>query len=618
MKKHHLTRPSFLYQTSVFKSTKNIYSDSSYCFISFNGGDSKPLGNEPSSNGGTVISVFDDFGVHEIESSNLLSSGRLWFGEKFSSTLSYSIDLDFPNILSTQNATVKVYAALRSLNSVSTLTASAGSIGSSSIIGGKVSGDYTADFAEYASTEITGRPSKSKVSVFLNFTKGGGESEAWLDKIEINCKRNLTFVGPQLPFRNVSTFGNANSFTYEIANPTSGMQVWNISNPLQPRLIGYNVVNAKARFNVGPTEKSEFVAFDPKSIAVPTEAYQIENQNLHSLGDVDFDYLIISPEMFRAQAEELAEIHKEYGGLQTSIVNVKDIYNEFGAGRQDLVAIRNFIRFLKETSNGGPKYVLLFGDASYDFKNRITGNTNFIPIYQTLNSLRPTSSIATDDFIAYLSPDYVGPITAGIMEVGVGRFPVKTVRQATEAVDKVRAYYGEAAFGSWRNRLTFIADDEDGNIHMEQVDNLSTQVDTNFPFYNVNKVLSDAYPQRATPGGHRYPDVNAAIDNAVLRGSLTMNYLGHGGELGWAHERILEVSQINSWDNRKNMPLLITATCEFSRFDDPKRTSAGEFVFLNPDGGGIGLLTTTRLVFSTPNFALKEMVLLHLQIEAHC
>lgn len=595
----------WIFNGSDYNYRHNIYSDSSYFYFSFNSpAPVLTVGNQAVVTGGAIVSTFDHHVVHEIENSNLISSGRLWFGENFGAKTSYSIDFNIPNIRTSENATIKTSVAIRSLNSNSSMSVSAGTIGSGSINGGSVSGNYTDSFAKYLSTSFSGRPSTGKFSVLVNFNKATNESQAWLDKIEINCKRNLIFNGTPLLFRNVSTFSGNSTFTFQLSNPSSEIEIWNVNNATLPRKMQLSRVSGAVRFNA-IADTAEYIAFNPVNVDVPQKAALIGNQDIHALVSQSVDFLIIAPELFLGHAEELAEIHREYDDLKSVVVDVQHIYNEYSGGRQDLAAIRNLVRHLVEDAdNGGPRYVLLFGDASYDFKNKITGNTNFIPIYQTQNSLDPTGSIATDDFIAYTSPNFNGTITQGEMAVGVGRFPVKTVRQAADAVNKVRSYYGDAAFGAWRNRLTFIGDDEDGNRHMEQVDELATQVDTNFPNYNVNKVLADAYPQRATPGGHRYPDVNDAIDNSVLRGSLTMNYLGHGGELGWAHERILEVSQINKWNNISNMPLMVTATCEFSRFDDPKRTSAGEFVFLNPDGGGIGLLTTTRLVYSTPNFEL--------------
>ena len=56
------------------------------------------------------------------------------------------------------------------------------------------------------------------------------------------------------------------------------------------------------------------------------------------------------------------------------------------------------------------------------------------------------------------------------------------------------------------------------------------------------------------------------------------------------------------------MPLFITATCEFSRYDDPEFVSAGEYVFLNEKGAGIALLTTTRLAYAHANIVVNQRI----------
>ena len=166
------------------------------------------------------------------------------------------------------------------------------------------------------------------------------------------------------------------------------------------------------------------------------------------------------------------------------------------------------------------------------------------------------------------------------------------------AVDKIINYSvpSEETHGDWRNNITIVADDEDDNLHIRDADRLARFVDTTARAYNINKVYIDSYQQVIASGGERYPDANEAINTNMAKGNLIMNYVGHGGEIGWALERILELTDINSWTNYDKLALFITATCEFSRFDDPERVSAGEQVFLNPDGGGVALMTTSRAV----------------------
>ena len=158
----------------------------------------------------------------------------------------------------------------------------------------------------------------------------------------------------------------------------------------------------------------------------------------------------------------------------------------------------------------------------------------------------------------------------------------------------------------WRNQICFVADDGDGNLHSNQADNMARRLDTTVNFLNIDKIYLDAYNQVTTTGGERCPEVNEAISQRVEKGALIVNYTGHGGEVGWSLERILDVPTIQNWTNACNMPVFITATCEFSRFDDPARVSAGEYVILNKMGGGIALLTTTRLAYASYNEALNN------------
>jgi hypothetical protein len=192
--------------------------------------------------------------------------------------------------------------------------------------------------------------------------------------------------------------------------------------------------------------------------------------------------------------------------------------------------------------------------------------------------------------------------------MGVGRFIVQTVAQAEEAVAKIEHYCSnnDTVKNDWRNIVSFVAEDWDNNLHLNQTEELTDIIEGNYKDYNVDKIYLDAYQAVSTPGGLRNPEVNDAINKRVAKGALIMNYTGHGGELGWAHERVLEIPDIKSWTNFNNMPAFMTATCEFSRFDDPGFISAGEWVFINPKGGGIALFTTTRATFAGSNSALSQ------------
>src|SRR5690606_5112009 len=384
--------------------------------------------------------------------------------------------------------------------------------------------------------------------------------------------------------------------------------IWDVTDPINVREQPFNLSNGIISFNAATDSLREFIAFTNSVSTQVALLGKIENQNLH--GFTQTDMIIISHPLFLTQANQIADFHRNEG-LDVIIVTPQQIYNEFSSGAQDIVAIRDFVRMLYNravTSTDLPQYLLLFGDGSYDNKNRLTANTNFIPTFQSENSVNPLGPVSyvSDDFYGLLDDSeglWNGP---EVMDIAIGRLPVKSTQEANNVVNKILNYNTINTLDDWRNELLFVGDDEDAlNMHMRDANIIADTVRSRYKAYNVDKVLIDAYQQVATPGGNRYPDVNDKIDKKINEGALIVNYTGHGGEVGWAHERILNVPMINGWENQQGLPLFITATCEFSRFDDPIRTSAGELVILNRYGG-IALLTTVRTVFAGPNFLINK------------
>jgi hypothetical protein len=318
--------------------------------------------------------------------------------------------------------------------------------------------------------------------------------------------------------------------------------------------------------------------------------------------------LITHPE-FAEQAERLAMLHNNKGDVSVAVVSLPEIYNEFSSGIQDITAIRDFMKMLYDRGSAWdqPKYLLLFGDASYDVKDRIANNKCYIPTFQSDNSVKPVASFLTDDYFGLLDDGEGANQTTGLLDVGSGRFPVSTIAQAKTIVDKIEHYLNNSAptHGDWRNTLLVIADDQNGNEHQKQAEKVTKLLKDDSPVFNVEKIYFDAFRQQSTPGGSRYPDVNREIITRVQKGALLTNYIGHGSEVGWANERVLEIADILSWTNYDRMGIFFTATCEFSRFDDPAVTSAGEWVFLNTKGGAMSLITTTRLAISSTNSVLN-------------
>ena len=343
----------------------------------------------------------------------------------------------------------------------------------------------------------------------------------------------------------------------------------------------------------------------------------IPNQNLHSSEPADM--IIVTHPLFRAYAEKLADIHLNNSGLISQVVTPEQVYNEFSGGIPDIAAIRNFVRmkYQKQKGSNHPlKYLLLFGDGSYENKTLPPNNPNFIPTYQSQNSNVIVSSFTSDDFYGLLE-DGEGEAD-GTEDIGIGRLPVSDTIQAGIILSKIKRYLDPANMGEWKNVICITADDEDGNTHMSDAEGLASILKDSVPSFNVEKIYLDAFRQTTTVNGQSYPDVNKAINDRINSGCLIFNYIGHGNENGLAHERVVKTEDINSWKNNGKLPLFITATCEFSRFDDIEiniitremtgKTSAGEMVLLNKDGGGIALMSTTRVVYSAPNYFLNRNI----------
>ncbi|PKP23186.1 MAG: hypothetical protein CVU05_00470 [Bacteroidetes bacterium HGW-Bacteroidetes-21] len=555
-------------------------------------------------------SQFDLYGYYEADNTSLIKSGQMWVGENFNILLSYDFNFNFPEIISTEQVKLKTYLLTRSSEtSLYSIKVNGSQIGS--IQAGTVVFNTTSTYASSNVETFTFNSSSPSMTVNISYNKPNSVSEGWLNYININARCKLKMITGQLNFRDIKTVGagNITQFTIENTRPTT--QVWDVTDSLRPLKIETTYNNSTITFTVATDSLRDFVAFDGTSYLSPVFVENVANQNLHGLHGVDM--VILSPAIFRQYAEELATIHRNHDNLTVEVIDPLLIYNEFSSGMPDPAAIRNFMRMLYDRAGIDtsllPKYLLLYGDGSYSNKYNFSGNTNFILTYQSENSVAPTASFVTDDFYGMLDENEGGNV--GLLDIGIGRFPVKNATEASTMITKIRNYISSVSFKDWKNVLLFIADDEDGNMHISQADALATYVDTTYQVYNIEKIYLDAYKQTSTPNGSRYPDVNTAINNRVNKGALIVNYTGHGNEVNLAHEQVVGMSDINTWNNIHNLPLFVTATCEFSRWDDYSRTTAGETILLNSQGGGIALFTTTRLVYAQQNFALNQQFIFH-------
>ncbi len=589
---------------------RNIYSNRAFYFIHVGNNLGKRIQNQiPITNqtANETITTYNDYAVHELDKINLDHFGQHFFGENFTVNDTQNIEIPFVDVDLSQDIQVTFSAAAQSTtstnfklnyNAQNIINLSLGTTGSTTI------GSENKQSATFTPTSET-------LNFELKFENNGNPSAtAFLDYIEVNGFKKLIARDKQFSFRSFS-LANAPITDYKefkIENANNIHQIWEVTDKFNPQIIENTATGSNFTFLAQGGSLHEYEVLNNTNFYTPIKLNdsRVSNQNLHALTDID--YLIISPSKILGEANRLADYHRSKG-LSVLVTTEQTIYNEFSSGAKDPMAIRDFIKHLyfnASTPEKRIKYVLMFGDTSYDFKN-INGNNDDINViaYQSKNSTSLASSYVTDDFFVMLDDNegefYNTNGSGDLMDVGIGRMPVKSSNEATIAVNKTLAYYSKEAFGKWRNHISLVADDVDklsSDFGLEKkVEQVADLITLNKPVYNLSKIYSDAYVQEISSGGQSYPDVIKAINNAVERGSLLIDYFGHGGENGWAAERFLDIPQIQSWYNKEMLPLFITITCEFSRYDNPMRVAAGEHVFSNEHGGSVAMITTAREVY---------------------
>ena len=600
--------------TVEFDRKQNVYSDYAYYFVNINN-NTVPLRIQSSvdTTGAIdyIIESYDYRDIYEKDLENLVSGGQRWYGEQFDVNLIQTFNFVIPNIDT---------SSVRFKTSIATNASSSLGTGQKYSVNGAVLLDdplpaVGVDFIRSQKSFVLSNPSDN-IPLQIQITRNNPSTFVYLDRILLNTRRKLTFWGNQFGFRNLTQSDVGQIASYRIQSfPPNGF-VWDVSDVNTPLLVEGTIDNSIFSFNTNYSYK-EYVASNGTSFFTPEFVEKILNQNLHALEIPN--HLIITDVSLRSEAERLANLHREEGKI-VHVVTDEEVFNEFSSGAPDATAFKMLCKMFYERDQISNEQVfetlLLFGDGTFDPKDREPNNNNLILTYQVLNSENHISALVTDDYFGMLDDnESIG--NSDLLDIGIGRIIASDMNQAKQQVDKIEHYMkngsslfenqntncclgdqSDNTFGDWRLRYVQIADDEENGYFINQ--DTEPQYDlvkeNNFSM-NCDKLYLDAYPQQVTAGGQRYPDVFDAINNRVQRGALIVNYVGHGGEVGLAEERVVTIPQINAWNNINAMHLFVSATCEFTKYDDPSRISAGEWLSLNPSGGAIALMTTTRSVF---------------------
>lgn len=596
---------------NFFEHQINDYTTKGYFFLSENAGVPKIVEKmaEVQQAATQTVTAFDAFEVYENELENILplGSGKKWYGEKFRHNSVKTVSFQVKDLVTASKVNVRISGVGRSSqNSEMKVTLNqtdAGSVLFQSVNTGSQSSNYADEREGTFSSAIQSEQLSVGLKYVTTGAQGGADDNAiaWLDFVEVNFRRKIKASDDALFIRDAQSVGAGNIAEYTIENSTAETKLFDITQWNNAKQVALTLSGTIAKGKQTASELREFAVFrDNGNFQVPELVGEVKNQNIHAIATPEL--VIVTHPAFLTPANTLANFHRNYDGMKVEVVTDSEVYNEFSSGSRSATGIRNFIKMLYDR-NEGLKYVLLFGDGSFDNRNIRPETKSFIPTFQSENSLNPVASFVTDDYFVIL--DAGESVYDGAVDLGIGRIPASTLFEANIVVDKILNYYSPDAFGEWRSTVCFIGDDEDGNLHMSDSEKLADQIRENHNEFIFDKIYLDAYQQEVTPAGEKYPAVTDAINNRVKDGVLILNYVGHANERFMADEHVLDISNVNAWSNSKNLPIFVTATCEFSRFDADD-TSIGEYVLLNPNGGGIGLFSTTRLVFAYSNFLLSK------------
>lgn len=598
----------------LFTHTINPYSLYGYYFVTSDAGSGKRIeeqtDNIPANATINNITEFSDYDVHEKELVNLAQGGREFYGESFNDNSTSTINVQFPNITA---LTIRLDAAANATTtSYFYMTLNGGqqkTLGLSS----RPNNNYAMGTGANGTYTFTSPTDNS--SVGLMYSKPNSTAIGYLNYLEMNARRKLIMTGSVMPFQNTDNLGTGTYNKYTLTNAGTNVQIWDMTDQQNMYKVGATNNSGTITFTADGNTLRNYLAIDPTNASAfssPDIVGAISNQNLHATAQADF--VIITHPDFLQQANEVAQLHRDKDSMTCEVFTTDQVYNEFSSGTPDATAYRWLMKMLYDRALASgvksdlPKYLMLFGTGSYDNRKIVSNSgNNLILTYQAENSLETTSSYVTDDYFGFLDDNEGAYVPANLLDLGIGRLPVSTVTQANDVVSKIRNYMEDSGKGIWKNQLCFVADDGgngDKVIHMSQADSIASSISRTSPSFQLNKIYLDAFQQETTASGESYPLAKTKLSNLIRSGLLYLNYTGHASANGWANEGVLTLSDVKKLSNSK-LPLFFGATCDFLQYDCGS-VSAGEYVLTNPSGGGIGIISAARPVYSNQNMTLNK------------
>lgn len=596
-------------QQTEYSHINNPYSDKSYYFLSDSGINVAELEEAPSPSNvsDNAITFFTERLVHEVDLIAPSNTGRLILGEDFRVQSSQNFNFSLPDNIGNALATVSFGAKTSSGIATLSFTANGNTLSGSE--SDKISAASSSRFITTATTVKEIKNPGDRLNLTIKFNNSGAISMAALDYIEVEYPRQLKLSGDELYFY----LNPASNSMVKIEGCSSTTAVWDITDPLKPKVVKGKLSGTTLEFAM-TAGYHEYIAFNTtKASRQAAAAGKISNQDIHSMKAPGM--LVIAPDAYRQAADRLVRLHQETDGLDVLVLSPEQIYNEFSSGNPDVTAFRKLLKmwYDRAAENGGEytRYCLIMSRPTYDNK-MVTQSVKAagyprLPIWQSPTGDTESSSYSTDDYIGMLD-DNIQALNIGSakMHVAVGRMPVKNLSEANTAITKLEKYLKEPKYGSWRNNVMIIADDQDNGVHLEQAEACHSTLRSagNGSNFLYEKLYLDSYQMVYTGVGPTYPDAKHRMMDKFAEGVLYVDYIGHANPKGWGHENLLTWTELTSMTNT-NLPFIYAATCEFLRWDDDAISGAEE-MWLNPTAGVIGMICPSRSVLISANGILNK------------
>jgi len=454
----------------------------------------------------------------------------------------------------------------------------------------------------------------------ITYNNPNNGSTGWVDYVELVLKKQIGFwQDSTIYFSITDDFEQGGIAGCAIQNMDSSSLIWNVTNTENPAQIQWQMTGAQSgQFFNSSTGISNFFAVKQNAFEVPTLLGQIANQNTVSFNEA-IDYVIVAAPAYMKAALKYQQFQINHFGRKAIVFNSKEIYNDFAGGQANAVAIRNLLKYLTnraiQNNITAPKYLLLLGIGNFNAKKL---NIDFeLPVYESNNSNSVLSSYTSDDFFSILNTgdDINDYNKLQNLSLSVGRIPARTIMEADTAIQKLINYQTLKLGGTWENKITWVADDGDYNLHLQDAESIINNLQLKAPHWNHNKIYLDLFPSENTSTGNTFPLAFNAIQQAIQEGSLVLNYTGHGNYLRLSEEAVISQSQFDLWKNSNKLPLMIAASCNFTPYDQPTLNSIAWDAFMKNSEGIIGLVAANRLVYAYSNKQINDLFIQQLLVK---